>query len=105
MIGGDWTSGTGYPGSGASPEPAGTASPAAGAHALTADTSGTCAEVSPYKTVEINGVPMTPARAYVAAGDEAGPGSAPERGRPAVSLEKAEADAARRRPPRDADVT
>lgn len=71
VIGGDWTSGTSYPGSGASPEPADTASAAAGAHARTADTSGTCAEVSPYKTVEINGVPMTPAQAYRAAGDKA----------------------------------
>lgn len=37
--------------------------------------------------------------------DEAGPRSAPDRERPAVSLEKAEADAARRWSPRDADVT
>jgi hypothetical protein len=40
----------------------------ADAHAQTADKTKGCAQVSPYKTVEINGVPMTPAQAYAAAG-------------------------------------
>ncbi|MFC9931264.1 LytR family transcriptional regulator, partial [Streptomyces sp. NPDC127190] len=37
------------------------------AHASTADQAKTCAKVSPYRTVELNGVPMTPAQAYAAA--------------------------------------
>ncbi|GAA2229227.1 hypothetical protein [Streptomyces nogalater] len=38
-----------------------------GAHAATADQGRTCAKVSPYKTVGLHGVPMTPAQAYAAA--------------------------------------
>ncbi|MFF3918695.1 LytR family transcriptional regulator, partial [Streptomyces sp. NPDC001852] len=38
-----------------------------GAHASTADQAKTCAKVSPYRTVNLNGVPMTPAQAYAAA--------------------------------------
>ncbi|MFJ9817377.1 LCP family protein [Streptomyces sp. NPDC101151] len=65
VVGSDWPSGTTYPG--------GTSSPAdrkaavANAHASTADQAKTCAKVSPYKTVTLNGVPMTPAQAYAAA--------------------------------------
>jgi hypothetical protein len=38
-----------------------------GAHASTADQAKTCAKVSPYKTVSLNGVAMTPSQAYAAA--------------------------------------
>lgn len=63
VIGGDWTSGTTY----SSSAPADTHAAVSNAHAQTADKAKTCAKVSPYKTVEINGVPMTPAQAYAAA--------------------------------------
>ncbi|MFH8776487.1 LCP family protein, partial [Streptomyces sp. NPDC017958] len=65
IIGSDWPSGTTYPG-GAS-APADTKAAVSNAHAQTADQAKTCAKVSPYKTVELNGVPMTPAQAYAAA--------------------------------------
>ena len=65
VIGGDWTSGTTY--SSSSATPADTHAAVSNAHAQTADKAKTCAKVSPYKTVEINGVPMTPAQAYAAA--------------------------------------
>ncbi|MFF4500006.1 LCP family protein [Streptomyces sp. NPDC001401] len=68
VIGSDWPSGTAYGSSGSSSAaPADTHAAVADAHAQTADKAKTCAKVSPYKTVQINGVPMTPAQAYAAA--------------------------------------
>ncbi|MEV7394191.1 LCP family protein [Streptomyces sp. NPDC091215] len=65
VIGGDWSSGTTYP------DIATTAKTAtANASASTADDSKTCAKVSTYKTVSLNGVPMTPSQAYAAAGNK-----------------------------------
>ncbi|MEU2377256.1 LCP family protein [Streptomyces misionensis] len=65
VIGADWSSGTSFPG-GAS-APADTKSAVSDAHASTADQAKTCAKVSPYKTVELNGVSMTPSQAYAQA--------------------------------------
>ena len=65
VIGSDWTTDTTYPHS--SPAPADTKAAVSNAHAQTADQAKTCAKVSPYKTVSLNGVPMTPAQAYAAA--------------------------------------
>ena len=67
VIGADWTSGSTYPGGASSHAPADTKAAVSNAHAQTADQAKTCAKVSPYKTVELNGVPMTPAQAYAAA--------------------------------------
>ncbi|MEV6834022.1 LCP family protein [Streptomyces sp. NPDC051133] len=67
VIGSDWPSGNGYPGGGSSASPADTKTAVGGAHASTADQAKTCAKVSPYKTVELNGVSMTPTQAYAAA--------------------------------------
>lgn len=68
VIGGDWTSGSTYPGGGSSSAaPADTKAAVSNAHAQTADEAKTCAKVSPYKTVALNGVAMTPAQAYAAA--------------------------------------
>ncbi|MET7475640.1 LCP family protein [Streptomyces sp. NPDC005648] len=67
VIGGDWTTGTSYSSSSA---PADTHAAVSDAHAQTADKAKTCAKVSPYKTVEINGVPMTPTQAYAAASNK-----------------------------------
>lgn len=68
VIGSDWPSGTAYGSSGgSSAAPADTHAAVADAHAQTADKAKTCAKVSPYKTVQINGVPMTPTQAYAAA--------------------------------------
>ncbi|WP_406128928.1 LCP family protein [Streptomyces canus] len=67
VIGSDWTSGTTYPGGSASHAPADTKAAVSNAHAQTADEAKTCAKVSPYKTVSLNGVPMTPEQAYAAA--------------------------------------
>ncbi|MFJ9536268.1 LCP family protein [Streptomyces sp. NPDC101225] len=68
VIGSDWTSGTAYTSSGdSSSGPADTHAAIADAHAQTADKAKSCAKVSTYKTVQINGVPMTPAQAYAAA--------------------------------------
>ncbi|MEU1267119.1 LCP family protein [Streptomyces sp. NPDC005799] len=70
VIGSDWPSGTTYGSSGSggsSAAPADTHAAVADAHAQTADGAKGCAKVSPYKTVEINGVPMTPSQAYAAA--------------------------------------
>ncbi|WP_330341910.1 LCP family protein [Streptomyces sp. NBC_00557] len=67
VIGSDWTSGTSYPGGGSSAAPADTKTAVGGAHASTADQAKTCAKVSPYKTVSLNGVAMTPSQAYAAA--------------------------------------
>jgi LCP family protein required for cell wall assembly len=63
VLGTDWTSGTTYPAS-VTPSPADTVAAVNEAHAQTADQSKTCATVSPYKTVALDGVPMTPGRAY-----------------------------------------
>ncbi|MEU6479068.1 LCP family protein [Streptomyces sp. NPDC047017] len=69
VIGSDWTSGTKYPGgsSSSAPGPADAKAAVAGAHAQTADQDKDCAQVSPYKSVSLDGVPMTPAQAYAAA--------------------------------------
>ena len=66
VIGSDWPSGTGFPGGTSSPAPADTRAAVSNAHAQTADEAKTCAQVSPYRTVALNGVPMTPAQAYAA---------------------------------------
>ncbi|MPY30044.1 LytR family transcriptional regulator [Streptomyces adustus] len=65
VVGSDWPSGTSYPGSSSSP--ADTKTAVSNAHVQTADQAKTCAKVSPYKTVSLNGVAMTPAQAYAAA--------------------------------------
>ncbi|MCW7944448.1 transcriptional regulator [Streptomyces hygroscopicus] len=70
VIGSDWLSGTAYPNSTSSPAPADTHTAVSNAHAQTADQSTTCAQVSPYRTVSVNGVGMTPADAYAAASDQ-----------------------------------
>ncbi|MEW1645275.1 MULTISPECIES: LCP family protein [unclassified Streptomyces] len=67
VIGTDWPSGTTYPGGGSSPAPADTKAATSNAQAATADQSKSCAKVSRYKTVSLNGVPMTPIQAYQAA--------------------------------------
>ncbi|MFE7855712.1 LCP family protein [Streptomyces sp. NPDC057403] len=67
VIGSDWPSGTSFPGGSSSPAPADTKAAVGGAHASIADQAKTCAKVSPYKTVSLNGVPMTPSQAYAAA--------------------------------------
>lgn len=67
VIGSDWTSGTTYPGGSSSPAPADTKAAVSNAQAQTADQAKKCAKVSPYKTVSLNGVPMTPEQAYAAA--------------------------------------
>ncbi|WP_030345804.1 LCP family protein [Streptomyces sp. NRRL S-1022] len=67
VIGGDWPSGSRYPGGGAAPAPADPKAAVGGAHASTADQAKTCAKVSPYRTVSVDGVAMTPAQAYEAA--------------------------------------
>ncbi|MEV6029249.1 LCP family protein [Streptomyces sp. NPDC052036] len=67
VIGRDWPSGTSYPDGTSSPAPADTKAAVSNAHAQTADQSKTCARVSPYRTVSLNGVPMTPSQAYAAA--------------------------------------
>ncbi|MFJ6388182.1 LCP family protein [Streptomyces sp. NPDC091972] len=70
VIGADWTSGTTFPGGKASQAPADTKAAVSNAHAQTADEAKTCAKVSPYKTVSLNGVAMTPAQAYAEATDK-----------------------------------
>ncbi|MFJ9896740.1 LCP family protein [Streptomyces sp. NPDC091280] len=67
VIGGDWPSGTTYSAGTAAPAPADTKAATSNANASTADESTTCAKVSPYKTVSLDGVAMTPAQAYAAA--------------------------------------
>ncbi|MEU1011233.1 LCP family protein [Streptomyces sp. NPDC005890] len=67
VIGSDWPSGNRYPGGGSPPAPADTKAAVGGAHASTADQAKTCAKVSPYRTVSLDGVAMTPAQAYAAA--------------------------------------
>ncbi|MEV7436438.1 LCP family protein [Streptomyces griseoviridis] len=66
VIGSDWPSGSTYPGGAGEPAPADTGAAVSNAHAQTADQDKTCAEVSPYRTVALGGVPMTPAQAYAA---------------------------------------
>ncbi|MER5861001.1 LCP family protein [Streptomyces sp900105245] len=67
VIGGDWPSGTGYPGGNSSPAPADTGAAVSHAHASTAAEARTCAKVSPYRTVSLKGVSMTPSQAYAEA--------------------------------------
>ncbi|WP_160311205.1 LytR C-terminal domain-containing protein, partial [Streptacidiphilus anmyonensis] len=67
VIGTDWTSGTSYPGGSAKPAPVSTHQALSDSHAETADQSNTCAPVSTFNTVELNGVPMTPSQAYARA--------------------------------------
>ncbi|MEV5874343.1 LCP family protein [Streptomyces sp. NPDC052101] len=72
VIGADWPGGTSYPRNSSSagtssPAPADTHAAVSNAHAQTADQSKSCAQVSPYRTVSLNGVSMTPAQAYAAA--------------------------------------
>ncbi len=66
VVGSDWQSGTVYPGATATPPPADTKTALSNSHAETADQSKSCAKVSRYRTVNVNGVPMTPAQAYAA---------------------------------------
>ncbi|MFG3295740.1 LCP family protein [Streptomyces sp. NPDC048179] len=66
VIGSDWTSGTTYPNTSGDTKTA-----VANANASTADDSKTCAKVSQYKTVSLNGIAMTPAQAYAAATNKA----------------------------------
>ncbi|MEW2489073.1 hypothetical protein [Streptomyces sp. NPDC048411] len=70
VIGSDWPSGTTYPSGTTSPTTADTRAAVSHAHARTADQSKSCARVSPYKTVTLNGVNMTPAQAYASAGSK-----------------------------------
>ncbi|MFF1401633.1 LCP family protein [Streptomyces sp. NPDC058294] len=65
VVGADWTSGKDYPGG--SSAPADTGAAVSHAHASTADQAKTCAKVSPYRTVTLHGVSMTPSQAYAAA--------------------------------------
>jgi LCP family protein required for cell wall assembly len=67
VIGSDWPSGTAYPAGTSSPAPTDTHAAVSNAHAQTADQSKSCAKVSPYRTVSLDGVSMTPAQAYAAA--------------------------------------
>ncbi|MFE7860161.1 LCP family protein [Streptomyces sp. NPDC057403] len=68
VIGSDWPSGMTYPAGTSAPAAADTEAAVSHAQASTADQSKSCAKVSPYRTVSLNGVPMTPAQAYAAAG-------------------------------------
>ncbi|MFH8391433.1 LCP family protein [Streptomyces sp. NPDC018036] len=65
VVGSDWPSGSTYPG-GSSSASADSKAAVADAHASTAEGK-SCAHVSPYRTVSLNGVPMTPSQAYAAA--------------------------------------
>ncbi|KOV58852.1 transcriptional regulator [Streptomyces sp. MMG1121] len=67
VIGSDWPSGTSYPEGTPAPAPADTKAAVSHANASTADQAKTCATVSPYRTVSLNGVSMTPSQAYAAA--------------------------------------
>ncbi|MFG2606375.1 LCP family protein [Streptomyces sp. NPDC048514] len=67
VVGADWPGGTRFTGGGSAPAPADTKAAVSGAHASTADQAKTCAKVSPYKTVTLGGVSMTPSQAYAAA--------------------------------------
>ncbi|PWI40928.1 LCP family protein [Streptomyces sp. ICBB 8177] len=74
LIGSDWSSGTTFPAGSGKPAPADTKAAVQGANAQNAGSS-SCAQVSTFKTVEVNGVPMTPSQAYAASPDV--PNSAP----------------------------
>ncbi|WNI17985.1 LCP family protein [Actinacidiphila sp. ITFR-21] len=67
VVGADWSAGSTFPGGSASAVPVDTEAAVAGSHAETADAPKSCAKVSRYRTVQINGVPMTPSQAYLAA--------------------------------------
>lgn len=67
VVGSDWPGGTTYPGGSSSSASDDRKAAVADAHASTAGGAEKCASVSPYKTVSLNGVPMTPAQAYAAA--------------------------------------
>ncbi len=69
VIGGDWTSGSVYPGGTATTPPADPHAALSEADSQTADRKGACAKVGSYKTVNLNGVPMTPSQAYADARD------------------------------------
>lgn len=73
VIGSDWPSGSAYPGGAAGASNAHSA--LSDSDSQTADQSGACAKVSTYNTVNLNGVPMTPTRAYANSRDV--PNSAP----------------------------
>ncbi|MDH6131457.1 LCP family protein required for cell wall assembly [Kitasatospora sp. MAA4] len=82
VIGADWTSGTTFSGGAASsggaaaaPAPVDTQAALSDASAATADDSSKCAQVSHDRTVNLNGVPMTPIQAYAKSTDV--PDSAP----------------------------
>lgn len=75
VVGSDWTSGTTYPGGSSSSAPANTKKAVSNAHVETANQTNTCAQVSTFQTVELNGVPMTPPQAYADARNT--PNSAP----------------------------
>ncbi|WP_236062090.1 LCP family protein [Actinacidiphila acididurans] len=66
VVGSDWPTGTTFPGGTSKPAPVDTQAALNNSHAQTADQSKSCAKVSTYRTVEINGVPMTPTQAYAA---------------------------------------
>ncbi|ALV54190.1 transcriptional regulator [Streptomyces sp. 4F] len=66
VIGSDWTSGASFSGAASPPAAADTKAALSNAHASTAG-SKNCAKVSPYKTVSLDGVPMTPSQAYASA--------------------------------------
>lgn len=74
VIGTDWPSGGAYPGGASSSSPGDTHAAVADASAQSASES-KCAKVSPYRTVSLNGVPMTPEQAYAEARNK--PDSAP----------------------------
>ncbi|WP_406129532.1 LCP family protein [Streptomyces sp. NBC_00989] len=67
VIGADWPTGTTLSSGSSSAAPADTHAAVSNANVSTADQSKTCAKVSQYKTVSLNGVAMTPTQAYAAA--------------------------------------
>jgi LCP family protein required for cell wall assembly len=67
VIGSDWPSDALYPGGTGKPAPADTQAALSDSHAQTASDGSSCAPVSTYQTVELNGVPMTPIQAYAEA--------------------------------------
>ncbi len=75
IIGADWTSGTSFTGPSAAPAQVDTHAALNNASAQTADDSSSCTQVSHDHTVTINGVPMSPVKAYALSPDV--PDSAP----------------------------
>ncbi|AEW95317.1 MULTISPECIES: LCP family protein [Streptomycetaceae] len=77
VVGSDWGGDTSFPasGDGASHPPVDTKKALSDARALTADKSGGCAKVSTFPTLKVNGVWMTPIKAYAVSPDV--PDSAP----------------------------